>query len=84
MTNNFRGGSAAPRTMLFRRRRRCYIGIEVRAGLARLLDPPKLRNAGLEPYVAHRPEPVFLCLRSGFPRNKPRDQADSGAAQMRK
>src|SRR4029077_19627520 len=53
MTNSFRGGlllmpisqggSAAPRAMLIRRRRRYNFNMS-----KRLLDPPKLRNTGLE------------------------------------
>src|SRR6476660_815793 len=82
MTNSFRGplllmpigqgGSAAPRAMLIRRE-----GAIILTSSKRLLDPPKLRNTGLEP--------VFLLgERRAFSGKKPRDHAHSRSPQMRK
>src|SRR6266567_3708175 len=50
MTNNFRGGSAAPRAMLFSRRRRYYIGIE--QGTARSTQAAEHKAGALCAYPA--------------------------------
>jgi hypothetical protein len=84
MTNSFRGGlllmpisqggSAAPRAMLISRRRRYNFNIEQET--ARI--HPSCGTQGWSP--------VFLSLSGtrGFSGEKPREQADAGAPQMRK
>src|SRR5213595_3406257 len=77
MTNNFRGGSAAPRAMLFGRRRRDYIGI----GRSRTGTTARSTQAGPHRAGALR---SYAGERRGFSRKKPCNQADSSSPQMRK
>jgi hypothetical protein len=92
MTNSFRGGlllmpisqggSAAPRAMLIRRRRRYNFNIEQET--ARSTQAAEHRAGALCGAQALRP--VFLSLSGScaFPGKKPRDHAHSRSPQMRK